>query len=210
MIFYDNMSQSAPHTASVTQLCLHWCSAQLSAVLTFSPHWSQGLCVESDKALVGELGSASYFINWWCFISILTCACIGAMHIWELYQNLGTYAEVPVHISHTVCIIRFSSWYMYAGPSWIDCLMRQSPYKQILSSFATCEFVFKSFAEQITCENLLFVGSNQLIKIFVKFQLTSFWSCPPCQHANIYYSDSCVPLRSCQEWLGELEPLSHG
>lgn len=112
-------------------------------------------------------------------------------------------------LNHTLCWYG-SGWYMYAGPSWIDCLMRQSPYKQILSSFATCEFVFESFTEQITCENLLFVGSNQLIKIFVKFQLTSLWSCPPCQHANIYYSDSCEPLSSCQEWLGELEPLSHG
>ena len=26
--------------------------------LKFSPHWSQGLCVESDEAVVGELGSA--------------------------------------------------------------------------------------------------------------------------------------------------------
>ena len=106
-------------------------------------------------------------------------------------------------LNHTLCWYG-SGWYMYAGPSWIDCLMRQSPYKQILSSFATCEFVFKSFTEQITCENLLFVGSNQLIKIFVKFQLTSFWSCPPCQHANIYYIDSCVPLSSCQESLSRL------
>ncbi len=111
IMFHEHMSQSsAPYAASVTQLCLHWCSAQLSAVLTFSSHWSQGLCVESDKAVVGEVWSASYFtINWWCLISILTCACIGVLHIWALYRNLGTYAEVPVHISHDVCIIRFSS-----------------------------------------------------------------------------------------------------
>ena len=111
IMFHEHMSQSsAPYAASVTQLCLHWCSAQLSAVLTFSSHWSQGLCVESDKAVVGEIWSASYFtINWWCLISILTCACIGVLHIWALYRNLGTYAEVPVHISHNVCIIRFSS-----------------------------------------------------------------------------------------------------
>ena len=86
IMFHEHMSQSsAPYAASVTQLCLHWCSAQLSAVLTFSPHWSQGLCVESDKAVVGEVWSASYFtINWWCLISILTCACIGVMHVWAL------------------------------------------------------------------------------------------------------------------------------
>ena len=47
MIFYEHMSQSQPHTASVTQLCLHWCSAQLSAILTLSPHESQALCVSS-------------------------------------------------------------------------------------------------------------------------------------------------------------------
>ena len=42
-------------------------------------------------------------------MSILTCACIGVMHIWALYWNLGTYVVVPVHINHKVCIIRWSS-----------------------------------------------------------------------------------------------------
>ncbi len=77
-----------PYATIVTQLCLHWCSAQLSDVLTFSPNWSQGLCVEADEAVFGELASASCFhINWWCLMSILTCACIGVMHIWALYRN---------------------------------------------------------------------------------------------------------------------------
>ncbi len=61
IMFHKQMSQSsAPYAASVTQFCLHWCSARLSAVLTFSPHWSQGLCVESDEAVLGELGSAIF------------------------------------------------------------------------------------------------------------------------------------------------------
>ncbi len=56
--------------------------------LTFSPHWSQGLCVKTDEAVVGELGSASYLtIIWQSFLSILTCACTGVMHIWALYWN---------------------------------------------------------------------------------------------------------------------------
>ncbi len=84
----SRMSESATPAASVTQLCLLCCSAQVSDVLCFSSHWSQGFCVESDEAVLGEIWSASYFtINGWCLISILTCACIGFMHIWLLYWS---------------------------------------------------------------------------------------------------------------------------
>ena len=51
MMFHKRTSQSsAIYAASPSKLCLHSSSAQLRVVLTFSPHWSQGLCVKSDEA----------------------------------------------------------------------------------------------------------------------------------------------------------------
>ncbi len=126
MIFHEHISQSAPDAASVTQLCLHWCSAQLSAVLTFSPHWSQGLCVEADEAVFGELGAASCFhINWWCLMSILTCACIGLMNIWALYWN---WAHMLLRFH---CTSVTWSWAVQRIPSsadavlWVESLTQQ-------------------------------------------------------------------------------------
>ena len=117
------------YAASVTQLCLHWCSAQLSAVLTLSPHWSQGLCVEADEAVFGEIWSASCFhINWWCLMSTLTCACIGVMHIWALYRN---WAHMLLRF---LCTSVTWSWAAQRIPSsaddvfWAESLSHQSPY----------------------------------------------------------------------------------
>ena len=82
-------------------------SVSIRSTCHYTKHYqSQGLSALKND----ELGwAADFIISWWCFTSMLTCACIGVMHIWALYWNLGTYGVVPVHISHKVCIIRFSS-----------------------------------------------------------------------------------------------------
>ena len=50
-ILLSTQTLQSPNTSAVQQ------SSGQNA-LKFSPHWSQGLCVESDEAVVGELGSA--------------------------------------------------------------------------------------------------------------------------------------------------------
>ena len=103
------LSQQPPYAASVTHLCLHWCLH--ICFLHFVPvHIRHKACVSSQMM--------RWFMSWNLHqispstddvLSILTCACIGFMHIWALYWNLGTYVVVPVHINHKVCIIRWSS-----------------------------------------------------------------------------------------------------
>ena len=61
MMFYDHVVPvSSHHTQQVQPSCACIDVLHHRALYLLS-HWSQGLCVESDEAVVGELGSASYF-----------------------------------------------------------------------------------------------------------------------------------------------------
>ena len=54
------VSVSSHHTQQVPPSCACIDVLHHQALYLLS-HWSQGLCVESDEAVVGELESASYF-----------------------------------------------------------------------------------------------------------------------------------------------------
>ena len=62
MMFYEHLSQSATNIRSkVHQVVLALMSAHMFSTLCSSPHLSQGLCVESDDAMLDELEFASNF-----------------------------------------------------------------------------------------------------------------------------------------------------
>ncbi len=59
MMFYEHLSQSATTIRSkVHPVVLALMSAHVFSALCFRPHPSQGLCVESDDAMLAELKSA--------------------------------------------------------------------------------------------------------------------------------------------------------
>ena len=105
MFCEQNVSVRSHHTQQVS-LAVLFCTSERCTLFQST----SVLCVESDEAVLGEIWSASYLtMNWWCFLSIVTCACVAVMDIWALYWNLGAYAGIPVHISDMVCIIRWSN-----------------------------------------------------------------------------------------------------
>ena len=92
--------QCTSDKACVTRSCLHRRSAKLSPVLEISPHRSQRLCVESDEAVVGELGSASYFhINDDVYEHTHFCVHWFYAHL-SAVPNLGTYAALRWDAQH--------------------------------------------------------------------------------------------------------------
>ncbi len=109
----SRMSQSATMRNKCHPLVLALMFCTFVFCTFFQSISSQGLCVKSDDAM-------RWLVSWDLhhnsksiedvFVSILNCARIGFWHIWALYWNLGRYVVVvPVHISHKVCVIRFSN-----------------------------------------------------------------------------------------------------
>ena len=79
MIFCEqNVSVRSHHTQHVS-LAVLFCTSERCTLFQST----SVLCVESDEAVLGEIWSA----YWWCFFSILTCACVAVMHIWALYLD---------------------------------------------------------------------------------------------------------------------------
>ena len=103
------LSQQRIYAARFTKLCLHWC-LHICFLHCAPVHICHKACVSSQMMqclMSWNLHQTSPSTD--DVLSILTYACIGVMHIWALYWNLGTYVVVPVHISHTVCVINWSS-----------------------------------------------------------------------------------------------------
>ena len=46
-----------------------------------SGHTGHAACVESDEAVIAELESAIFNINWWCPMNIPSCACSAGVHV---------------------------------------------------------------------------------------------------------------------------------
>lgn len=88
-------SQQPAYVASVTQLCLYCCSAQLIAVLVFSPHHKKGLSMDSEMQqckVSWDLQRIALFSTGYAWIVVMPiCAHLSAV------PELGTYAVIAVH-----------------------------------------------------------------------------------------------------------------
>ena len=133
--------QQPPYAASVTNMCLHWCSAHLFSALCSSPHRSQSLCTcvssQMKQCLVSwDLHDDSKSADD-VFTSILTCACIGFMHIWLLYWSWAHMllwfqcASVTRSVSSDSAVIDDLGCAAYSSSTddvlWPCCLCQQPP-----------------------------------------------------------------------------------